>query len=159
MSYCTNCGRTFQDGLAYCPNCGSAANGAVNYRQPGSYTLNADQQMKKDIETANTLGIVTLVCSILNFMSLGFGFLFAIVGIVTGIFGKKKIKEYMGANKQFPNAKAKSAYNLNKAGIIIIIIAVVLYFLFYAISILLSILGIGLPFFFPFLFDWLDELL
>jgi hypothetical protein len=98
------------------------------YQQP----YNPLSQMTKDIETANTLGIVSLVCSLLG------AAIFAIAAIVTGIIGMNKIKPYMN-DKVFPNDKAKSAYNLGKAGMIIAIVKICLAIVFVVATIVFAV--------------------
>ena len=126
MKYCAKCGSLIEEGANVCTECGAPVNvqpvQQVNNNQQGYYQQPAynpyyqqPSQMDKDVETANTLGIISLVASII-----GFGIIF-IGALVCGIIGMSKIKPYMN-EKTFPNDKARSAYSLNKAGVIIVIV-------------------------------------
>lgn len=131
MKYCAKCGSLIENGAEVCSECGAPVTEPAQqtnqayqqqaYQQPAynpAYQqpyYDPQSQMMKEIETANTLGIVSLVCSFLG------AALFAVAAIVTGIIGMNKIKPYMN-DKVFPNDKAKSSYNLCKAGMIIAIV-------------------------------------
>lgn len=147
MKYCAKCGSPIENGVEYCSECGAPVNESAqqtntNYQQPvyqqpvynNAYQqpYNPLSQMTKDIETANTLGIVSLVCSLLG------AAIFAIAAIVTGIIGMNKIKPYMN-DKVFPNDKAKSAYNLGKAGMIIAIVKICLAIVFVVATIVFAV--------------------
>ena len=144
MKYCSKCGSLIDNGATVCSECGAPVGESTQqqaqptyqqppynnaYQQPpynGAYQqqyYNPQSPMTKEIETANTLGIVSLVCSLI-----GAG-LFAIAAIVTGIIGMNKIKPFMDG-KMFPDDKAKSAYNLCKAGMIIGIVKIALGIMF-----------------------------
>ncbi len=135
MKYCSKCGSLIENNADVCPECGAPVNESApqpdagyqqnNYQQP-PYNPNYQQpyapynpqaQLIREIDTANTLGIVSLVCSLLG------AALCSIAAIVTGIICMNKIKPYMN-EKQFPNDKARSAYNLGKAGLIIAVVKI-----------------------------------
>ncbi len=156
MKYCAKCGSLIENGATVCTECGAPVTEPVQqstdayqqnyqqqaYQQPPynpAYQqpyYNPQSQMTKDIETANTLGIVSLVCSLL-----GAG-MFAIAAIVTGIIGMNKIKPYMN-DKIFPNDKARSSYNLGKAGMIIGIVKLCLGLAFAVFWIVFVVVGAG----------------
>lgn len=135
MKYCAKCGNIIESGVDVCPECGYPVNEPAsqpdgvyqqaNNQQQGYYN-NAYQQpfypqpnpaaaMNSEIETANTLGIVSLVLSIIG------GTLLTIAGLVTGIICMNKIKPFKNGDI-FPNNQAKSAYSLGKAGMIVSIV-------------------------------------
>ncbi|MCR5207338.1 MAG: zinc-ribbon domain-containing protein [Eubacterium sp.] len=131
MAKCIFCGADIPDGVALCPYCGRlqqpGAQG-VNYNyappQPTQYDLYARQQernAKKDLSTAKTLGIVSIVCAVICS--------FLIVGIVCGVIGLGKAKNAMAYAQQTADLimydEAKSARTLNRIGLIIATVIVV----------------------------------
>ncbi|MBO4339263.1 MAG: zinc-ribbon domain-containing protein [Clostridiales bacterium] len=148
MKYCSKCGSIVEGGAEFCSECGAPVNEPVHqaqqtYQQPVYQPpvyqqpyYDPQAQMNKEIDTANTLGIVSLVCSLL-----GAGF-FAIAAIVTGIICMNKIKPFMN-DKIFPSDKARTSYNLGKAGMIIAIVKLCLGLVFAVFWIVFVAVGAG----------------
>ena len=87
-----------------------------NYQQPVSQPdYRPDAAVAKDIDNANILGIVSLVFSLLGL------FVMSTVGFIVGIIGMSRVRKYKNGY-MFPIQQAKTAYNLNKAGLIISVI-------------------------------------
>ena len=107
--FCYHCGKEVADGSAFCPYCGTAiaANSpAPSYQQPYFASQGAPQ---KDVNTTETLGIVSLVGS----------FFMPIVGFICGIIGLSKIKKLKPAANDEQQQKLGKHKKLCSAGVII----------------------------------------
>lgn len=148
--FCNKCGAAFSDSFNVCPNCGNVVSGNQNqsyynnqngyqnnyqqgqYYHPPQYNnmpYNAPQYqpynfeqatINDEISSANTLGIVALVC-VLLIPSVG-----SLVGFILGIIGLSKANHALSSPYGASNPTARSAKKMNLAAIWIPVIETII---------------------------------
>lgn len=120
--YCKSCGAVVSDNDRYCKSCGSKVetNPVSQFYNDNNNSNNFNNYaVPEHLNSSLTLGILSLVFSILNYLTIPFVHL---VGIVLGIIAVS----FANKDKQTSGVYSKAGFGLAIAGIVLGVLAAVL---------------------------------
>ena len=147
MKYCTKCGAELADDAKFCTVCGMAFEDVapqaeetpvVEVQAPETEAVPFVEEVSQVAPAASQAPVVNsaLAGQILKFGILGIAFssVVSILGIIFGAIARKKGKQYLlETGTERLSGKAKAGYILGKAGVIVGIIATVVWFIYFVI--------------------------